>query len=244
MQLEGKTVLVTGGATRIGRGLCLACAQRGMRVLVHYRRSGAEAEALCHTISELGTVCHALSADLEEAEDCTALLERAARAGSPVDMLVNNAAMFEADSLRAFDPLVAARQWAVNAMAPLHLMRAFAARDPRPGRIVNLLDRRIVGHDTRHVSYLLAKKALMELTALAALEWAPHITVNAVAPGAILPPPGRTGMPAGHTLLKKPCRVEDVASAVLFLAASDVVTGQVIYVDAGQHLLGDAADPA
>ena len=243
MQLEGKTVLVTGGATRIGRALCEACARCGMRVVVHYLRSGTEAGALCDELRARGTECHAVSANLEEAEACHDLLDRAARAGFPADMLINNAALFEADSLRVFDARAAARQWAVNAMAPLHLMRAFAARDPRPGRIINLLDRRIAGHDTRHVSYLLAKKALAELTALAALEWAPHITVNAVAPGAILPPPGRTGMPAGRALLEQPCGVEDVATAVLFLAQSDVMTGQVLYVDAGQHLLGDAADP-
>ncbi|HNX52612.1 MAG TPA: SDR family oxidoreductase, partial [Pontiellaceae bacterium] len=110
------------------------------------------------------------------------------------------------------------------------------------GKIINLLDRRVTSHDTTCIPYMLSKKGLEELTKLAALDLAPGITVNAVAPGAILPPPKDSNNPAweyaGTIPLGKRPTPADIADAVLYLLKSDHITGQTIFVDGGQNLLG------
>ena len=127
-----------------------------------------------------------------------------------------------------------------NLFAPMLLTRAFARQSKR-GKIINLLDRRIAGHETDCVPYLLTKKALAELTQLAAREFAPRFTVNGVAPGAVLPPPGKGTEYlrdlAGPVPLQKQITPADVAAAVLALLQADAVTGQIYFVDGGQHLL-------
>jgi NAD(P)-dependent dehydrogenase (short-subunit alcohol dehydrogenase family) len=124
----------------------------------------------------------------------------------------------------------------------MRLARAFASR-VRKGKIVNLLDRRIASLDAASVPYALTKKALAELTRLAALELAPGITVNGIAPGPVLPPPGKGEKylrdHAGPVPLKRRITSEDIADAVMFLLKSDSITGQIVFVDGGQHLLGN-----
>jgi len=130
-------------------------------------------------------------------------------------------------------------EWEVNLLAPLLLMQAFARRVKR-GRIINLLDCRIASHQSDAVPYSLAKKSLADLTRLAALELAPGITVNGVAPGPVLTADtvGATRESAGPLPLKIRPSVQAVVKAVLFLLESDAITGQIIFVDSGQHLLG------
>jgi len=125
-------------------------------------------------------------------------------------------------------------------LAPLALTRRFAAQK-RPGKIINLLDRRITTHDTGYVPYMLSKKGLEELTKLAALELAPAITVNAIAPGAILPPPDHNRdtawKPCGTGPLDARPEPTEVAEAMLYLLKADCITGQILFIDGGQHLL-------
>ena len=161
------------------------------------------------------------------------------RAGH-LDVLVNNATVFEPETLEtaALDHLV--RSVKVNAWAPFVLTRAFARRSGQ-GRVVNLLDTRVSGLDLAHVGYILSKHLLAVLTRMTAVAFAPGLTVNAVAPGLILPPPGEdeaylTRL-ARDLPLKRHGGPEDVARAVLFLLESDFVTGQVVFVDGGRHLV-------
>ncbi|MFQ6099414.1 MAG: SDR family oxidoreductase, partial [Armatimonadota bacterium] len=134
---------------------------------------------------------------------------------------------------------------AVNAYAPLALSRAFASQRVT-GRIVNVLDARIRTYDWSHVAYILSKHMLAVLTRMTALDFAPDVTVNAVAPGLILPPPGEDEgylkRCAESLPLKRHGDTEDVADAVVFLARSNFITGQVIYVDGGHHLRSGCAD--
>jgi pteridine reductase len=157
-----------------------------------------------------------------------------------LDILINNAAVFHKDGLLATTEAKLLGEFWPNLFAPLLLMRAFA-RHSGGGKIINLLDRRIAGHDTECVSYVLAKKALAELTALAALELAPRFTVNGVAPGAVLPPPGKGADylhdQAGPVPLQRIITPQAVAQAVLTLLGNDAITGQILFVDGGQHLL-------
>jgi len=232
MNLKRKRALVTGGAVRIGRAITEALLAEGADVIVHFRTSEAEAKALSPKT---------IKADLSDPAQCETLLERASQQFGPIDILVNNAAVFHQTKLADATHDVVMDELQINLLAPLALIRGFA-RQTQTGRIINLLDRRITSHDTTCIPYMLSKKGLEELTKLAALDLAPGITVNAIAPGAILPPPKDSDNPAweyaGTIPLGKRPTPADVAGAVLYLLKSDHITGQTIFVDGGQNLLG------
>jgi len=229
MVLKGKRALVTGGAVRIGRAITEALQAAGVEVVVHYRSSKAEAEALSP---------FTVQADLQSLEDCSRIIEEAGK----LDILINNASVFTKDSLADSTPDRVRREFQINLFAPMELTRAFAVQAGR-GAIINLLDRRIACNDTTCVPYSITKKGLEELTKLAALEYAPNIRVNAVAPGAILPPSESSAESArelaGNLPLDNLPTPENIAEATLFLLQADLITGQVIYIDGGQHLLGN-----
>jgi NAD(P)-dependent dehydrogenase (short-subunit alcohol dehydrogenase family) len=229
MILAGKRALVTGGAVRIGKAITQALQAEGAEVVVQYRNSRAEAEALSDF-----SVC----ADLSSPADCRELIGLA----GDIDILINNASLFTKDSLAESTPERVQQEFQVNLFAPMELMRQFAVQT-RKGAVINLLDRRIRANDPSALSYSITKKGLEELTKLAALELAPGIRVNAVAPGPILPPPGDDGAHfaerAGHIPLNHFPTPGNIAEAVLFLVQAEYCTGQVIYVDGGQHLLGN-----
>ena len=261
MNLGSCTALVTGGAIRIGRAICEALADRGCGVIVHYQRSAGEAESLVHLLRDRGGRAFRMQGALESERGAAGLVDEAWSAAGGFNILVNNASVFNKDALPDVTEEKLIGDFRVNLLAPMVLTRAFAARvrragagedgGPIAGKIVNLLDRRIAGLDTQCIPYVLSKKALAEFTRLAALELAPSITVNGVAPGAILPPstrrPAGQGSSgtisdlAGPAPLRHACTPADVARAVVFLLEEDAITGQVLYVDAGQHLLGPAA---
>ncbi len=239
MDLKGQTALVTGGAVRIGAAICRALAAAGARVVIHCRRSVTEAARLREELEEAGGESFVVTADLDRGDEAAGLVARAVESAGPLDILVNNAAVFTKETLDAADAAALASTFQANLFAPLLLMRAFAGQGRR-GQIVNLLDRRIRGWDTSCAPYALSKKALAEATRLAALTWAPRLRVNAVAPGPVLPPPGEgpdhLRERAGFVPLGRPCAPAEVADAVLFLLRNDALTGQVIFVDGGQHL--------
>lgn len=229
MNLHGKRALVTGGAVRIGASITKTLQAEGVEVVVHYRNSKSEAEALSP---------FTVQSDLSSPDDYSRLLEQAGK----VDILINNASIFTKDSLESSTPERVQREFQVNLFAPLELCRTFAER-AEDGALVNLLDRRIRCNDTTCVPYSLSKKSLEELTKLAALAYAPRIRVNAVAPGPVLPPPGSSAASArelaGNIPLDALPGPDEIAEAVVYLLKADSVTGQVIFVDGGQHLLGN-----
>jgi NAD(P)-dependent dehydrogenase (short-subunit alcohol dehydrogenase family) len=236
------TALVTGATRRLGRSIALALAQEGANVVVHYRGSAADAEALCARIAALGGRAWPLHADFDDPSETATLVERALGLAGRLDVLVNNASVFGASTLAdlGFAGLVDSLR--VNAWAPFSLARDFARRVQK-GAIVNLLDTRLSGQDLSHVAYILAKHALAQLPRRAALEWAPHVRVNGVAPGAILPPPsgdaGYLDTLAATLPLQRHGDPRDIADAVLFLIRSEFITGEIIYVDGGRHLEPD-----
>ena len=240
--LAGQVALVTGAAQRLGRAIAEALGAEGVRVAVHYGSSASEAEEVVNALRGRGTNAWAVQADLAEAEAAEELVQRAADlAGAPVDILVNSASIFAPSRLLQFPAEELAANLQINALAPLQLSRALAAQG-RPGQIVNLLDCRIVEYDAEHAAYHLSKRMLFSLTRMLALELAPCIRVNAVAPGLILPPPGQDEaylQGLAHTVpLNRHGGPADIVRSVLFLLHSEFVTGQVIYVDGGRHMLG------
>jgi NAD(P)-dependent dehydrogenase (short-subunit alcohol dehydrogenase family) len=238
--LEGKVALVTGAAKRLGRAVAEAVAAHGAGVVIHYGRSRAEAAGLAEELKSAGGKAWTLSADLADGEQVERLVPRAVEQAGRLDMLVNSAAVFPADSLADARLETTIENLQVNAWAPFALTRAFA-RDARRGAVVNFLDTRVQGFDWNHVSYILSKHALLVLTRMTALEFAPDVRVNGVAPGLILPPPGQDESylaKHGKTVpLRRHGTVADVTEAVLYLLRSEFVTGQVLFVDGGRHLM-------
>jgi NAD(P)-dependent dehydrogenase (short-subunit alcohol dehydrogenase family) len=243
--LSGRTALVTGAARRLGRATALALAEAGANVVVHYGASATEAESLVAEIARLGRKAWALQADLSDATKVPQLFIRACEAAGSVDVLVNSASIFPESRLVNFSAEDLSKNVDVNAMAPLELGRELAARVGR-GDIVNFLDARIGDYDREHVAYHLSKRMLADLTRLMALEFAPGVRVNAVAPGLILPPAGEDDAYlkelASTNPLQRHGSAGDVTSAVLFLLGSPFITGQTIFIDGGRHLRGRVYD--
>ena len=231
MILKGKRALVTGGAVRIGRAIADALLAEDAEVIVHFQYSEKDAKALSPKT---------IQADLSDPAQCEMLMERASKQFGPIDILINNAAVFYRTKLADAVHDAVVKELQINLLAPLALIRGFA-RQTKTGKIINLLDRRITSHDTTCVPYMLSKKGLEELTKLAALDLAPGIAVNAVAPGAVLPPPEDSDNPArevaGTIPLEKRPAPADIADAVLYLLKSDVITGQTLFIDGGQNLI-------
>lgn len=238
---RGKVALVTGAARRLGRQIALALAGHGADLVIHYGSSSAEAQATCRDVIALGRRAWAIQADLDDGAQLAGLINRARTEAGPIHVLVNNASDFPVRSPEdlTFDNLM--RDVRVNAWAAFDLCRQFAAQsDLASGHIVNLLDTRIVGGDPVHSGYILAKQLLAAMTRMLAAELAPRIAVNAVAPGLVLPPPGKDEaylrQLAGSLPLKRHGSAGDVAEAVAYLASTSFVTGQVIFVDGGRHI--------
>lgn len=234
---------MTGAAKRLGRGIAFRLAALGCDIVVHHNESRAEAEQLCDELARRKVKAHALAADLGKAEERAKLVPWARKAaGKPLDFLVNNAAVFPQGKLAAMTQEGLHQALAVNAWAPFELTRAFAAQVPdrKAGAVVNLIDARVADYDWDHAAYHLSKRMLEDLTQLGAVEYAPRIRVNGVAPGPIK---GISGRPraeeaglAKHLPLRHLPEADDVADAVLYLLGAGSVTGQVVYVDSGRHL--------
>lgn len=241
--LSEQTALVTGGAQRIGRGIVLALANAGANVVVHYNHSQNAAEATAEDARARGVQAWTFAADLADGDQARLLLPGVSqRTRCPLDLLVNNASIFPADTVLDCTPESLCENLQVNAYAPLQLMRAFH-RQEREGAIVNLLDCRIHDYDREHAAYHLSKRTLFALTKQCALEFAPRVRVNAVSPGLILPPPGENDAYLERMKNTNPLcrygRVEDVAAAVLFLLTSPFVTGETLRIDGGRHMKGN-----
>jgi NAD(P)-dependent dehydrogenase (short-subunit alcohol dehydrogenase family) len=240
-KLKGKTALVTGGAKRIGRAVSLALAKDGVRVVLHYNTSEGEAESALALIRERGPEGLSVRADLKNPSEAEELLPRVTEQAGPVDILVNNASIFPENRITDFTMAELDENVRINALAPLLISRSFA-KQGRSGAIVNLLDTRITSYDAHHAAYHLSKRMLYEMTRMTAVEFAPAVRVNAVAPGVILPLPGKDDSYLEGLRRTNPLNrigtVEGVAEAVLFLLESDFITGQVVFVDGGRHLKG------
>lgn len=243
--------LITGAGQRLGRAVALELARAGWGVIVHYRRSASEAEAVAKEAHALGASAATVGADLEDAAERHALIKRAIEAaGAPLSALVNCAAMFEHDTIDTLSEELLQRQIALNAFTPAVLSREFAEALPEGARgvVVNFLDFKLANPYPDHFSYTLSKYALAGATELLARALAPRVRVNAVAPGYVLPAPGQgqgdfQRLHAGTPLEYGPTP-QDVAHAARFLIENPGVTGQTIYVDAGRRFRSYERDMA
>ncbi|NJR77172.1 SDR family oxidoreductase [Sphingomonas corticis] len=227
-------VLVTGGGKRLGAAIARAVAGAGHAVVIHYGRSRDEAEALAR---ELGGAT--VGGDLADTAALPALFARAAR-GDAIHGLVNSASLFEEDRPERIDPALATRLHAVNCVAPAVLAAALAGQGGE-GAVVNLLDQKLANPNPDYFSYSLSKYALAGATTMMAQAFAPRVRVNAVAPGLTLRSGDQSDAAfdrvARMNLLGRPVGAENVAAAVVYLLEARSVTGQTLYVDAGQRFL-------
>ncbi len=242
MELTNKVALVTGGGVRLGRAIALGLAEGGADVVITYNRSAGPAEQTCADIEALGCESLALQANFNEAPDMGRLVTEIVDHFGHLDVLVNSAAIFESGWWHDTTEANWDRHFAINLKAPFFLSQAFAqalGEDAR-GHIVNIADWRGVRPGTDHFAYTLTKSGLIAMTKSLALALAPRVQVNAIAPGLILPPPGRDTSyleeKAPSIPLQRPGSAEAIVKAVLYLVGSDFTTGDLMYVTGGEHL--------
>ncbi len=237
--IEGQTALVTGGAKRLGRSIALALAEAGVNISIHYRGSQAAAEATADDVRAKGVKAVVLQADLATPGTAVGLYESAVAEIGPIDILVNNASIFRQATLAQCSEEELHANIQLHANSPLQLSRCMSAAG-RQGVIINLLDTRIARHDSAYGAYCLSKRMLADQTTMLALDLAPNIRVNGVAPGPILPPAGSRDGLMDELAARVPLQItgtpDDISEAILFLVRSSFVSGQVIYVDGGSHL--------
>ncbi len=242
------TALVTGGAKRVGAAIALALADDGWDVAVHYGRSAADAERTVAAIVAKGRRAVALPADLADEAAIAALVGQATRALGTPSCLVNSASIFAADDAATLDYASLARHMAINVAAPIVLARTLATALPARGRgvVVNLLDQKLFNLNPDFLSYTLSKAALATATTLLAQALAPKLRVVGLAPGITLPSGDQTkaDFARAHrqTPLGRSSTPDDIAAAVRYLATADAVTGTVLVVDGGQHLIPTERD--
>lgn len=245
-----KTALITGAGRRIGRSIALALAHDGWQVGVHYRRSRQDAETLVRDIAEAGSRAAALPADLSNLNEVKALIPLCSEALGPPSCLINNASEFQPDTLAT----MTAQDWHthldVNLKAPVFLAQAMARAMPPEldGNVINIIDQRVWKPTPDFFSYTLSKAGLWAATRTLAQALAPRIRVNAIGPGPILQSVHQTeaefAQEVAGTLLRRGPTAEEIAAAVRFILGAPAMTGQMIALDAGQHLSWTAAAEA
>jgi pteridine reductase len=239
--LSTHTALITGSGKRIGRAFAEALARNGCSVVAHYGTSKADAKEVVEFARSQGVRAAGVQADLASAEDTVTAFRSAVDAIGDIDILINNASVFDPEKLLETDVELWDRSHAVNLRAPFLLAREFARhRDGRPGSIVNMLDWRALRPGADHFAYTIAKAGLAALTRSLAQALGPAIRVNGLALGAILPPSDGGGIPDAE-LKKVPAgrvgSVEDVVETLLFLVGGpEYITGEIIHVDGGRQL--------
>jgi NAD(P)-dependent dehydrogenase (short-subunit alcohol dehydrogenase family) len=238
--LKGKTVLVTGAAKRIGRVLALALAERGADVAITYLSSQAEAEETVHALAAYDVDALAIRCDLRNPEDIEQTVSAVINDLGRIDLLVNNAGIFESEALED----ISVEQWdamfTTNTRAPFLMAKAAhphlcAAK----GRILNIGSLGGLHPWATHAHYCTSKAALHMLSKTMAKAWAPEISVNCIAPGMIVQ--GEVDEAYEHFARKTPMQrngtADDVAAAAIFFAtAPHFITGQLLAVDGGLGL--------
>jgi len=251
MKLQSRVALVTGAAHRVGKAIALALAQKGANIVLHYGSSVAAARQTADEIAALGVEVFLCQANLSDPDQIAALFDAVQECFGRLDVLVNSASSFER---RPFDDITAEdwdRVMAINLRAPFlcsqhaaRLMRIDPPTSREAGLIVNIADHIGISPRLGFTQHSVSKAALIHLTKVAALELAPTIRVNAVVPGPVMAPVGMD--PQGkeweriwkRVPLNRPGDPADVGRAVVFLAASDYMTGALIPVDGGEGIIG------
>ena len=244
-----KTILVTGGAKRVGRMLVERLSAAGHAVVIHANSNAAEAEELAADLRDANPLVWSIAADLSDHAAACALVGQASQlAGVPLSGLINNASVFDYDTPGAMKVSVFDHAMAVNLRAPALLSEAFARQaDPRRDScIINMLDMKLWNFNPDFYSYTMSKAGLLAATEMMARAFAPVVRVNAIAPGLLLPSYDQTKAEfetaALRNLMNKPIDLDNLLSAAEFLLVNTSLTGQTIHVDNGARLTSRPRD--
>jgi len=237
-----KNILITGGATRIGKEIALHFSKKGWNIAIHYFKSSSKAKSLKKIIDKNDVKVILIKADLKKTKQVEKIISIAKKKLGTIDCLINNAALFEMDDILDFTT----KRWNdhlnINLLAPAILIKQFAKQAPNKNisNIINIIDQRVFKLTPIFMSYTLSKSALYTLTKTMAMRLGPNIKVNGIAPGPTIKSKRQStehfNNQAKSTLLKKSVSPEDICDTVEFLINNNSITGQVIAVDSGQNL--------
>jgi NAD(P)-dependent dehydrogenase (short-subunit alcohol dehydrogenase family) len=243
-----KTALVTGAGKRLGRAIALDLAADGWNVVIHYNNSEDEADSAAQAVRAFGMEAATVRCDLSKEADTRTLIDRAAAELGPLTALVNSASLFEDDAWNT----VTRKSWddhlEINLRAPFVLAQGFARQLPGgvTGNIVNVIDQRVLKPTPQFLSYSLSKAGLYWLTTTLAQALAPRIRVNAVGPGPTIRNARQSeadfARQQGTTILGHGAAPADICAAIRYLLTAGAVTGQMLAVDGGQHLIWQTPD--
>lgn len=232
--------LVTGSADRIGKGIALDLAKQGHNLLLHYRSSASKTEQVKQEAESYGIKSETVQFDFMQNNDYDQMFAEYKKRGIIIDILVNSASDFRPSGFDDLGSELLNRELKINFENAYLLTKAFA-RVFDKGVIVNFLDTKVEKNYTNHLDYLLSKKLLKSFTKLSAVELAPNFRVNAIAPGLILPPKDKDENYlmnlAKDIPLKTIGSLEEILKAFRFILDSYFVTGQILYIDGGDHLI-------
>lgn len=236
-----KTALITGASKRIGKAITAFLAEQGWNVIIHFNRSKDEAELLAKELSEKYPSQNfgILYADLSLPGEAERIVTQGIQLSGQIRLLVNNASVFTPGDIKNTSAELFKEQFDINFKVPFFLMRDFANRCGE-GNIINLLDTRVTSNASDYAAYSLSKKSLWELTKMAALEFAPKIRVNAIAPGAILSPQNKDKTYLTELENKTPMQttggINTVLHCINFILKNENLTGQLLFADGGANL--------
>jgi pteridine reductase len=242
MNLHGKVALVTGGARRVGAAISTALAHAGANVVINYRSSAQEAEALRAELGQAGVRATTFQADVSKPAEIHALITHVAAEFGRLDIVINNASLFESAPIMQITEAMWDRVLDTNLKGPFFLAQAAAplVRDSGGGSIINIVDLSAFQPWPSYAHHSVSKAALMHLTKILARALGPEIRVNAVAPGTVLPPEDYDGTGSDGTsdrrVVARKGTPADVTRAIEYLLESNFVTGQVVIVDGGRML--------
>lgn len=233
------TALVTGGAIRLGKAFALSLARAGYNIALHYHSSVDAAIETQQEIQALGVACDRFPFDLLAEPDMAVLIDAAIARFPDLNVLVNSASTYAAAPLMETSPAMFETQFKANFQAPYFLTQAFAKLGSG-GCVVNIIDNKVAFNQFQYSAYLLSKKALAEFTKLAAVELAPAVRTNGIAPGVTLPADTRTsdyinwriqGIP-----VKRQGTTDNLCQALHYILENEFVNGQILMVDGGESL--------
>lgn len=230
---------MTAGSRRLGKAIVLKLAELGYDIALHFNESHNDAEMTAREVHRLGRNCELFRRNFRFFDEVLTLIPEVSGRMDPPTLLINNASVFSPNAIRDSKPEDFDADFAVHVKAPYFLIRDFA-NHCRHGVVINIVDTAVVRSSTGYTSYLLSKKALFELTKIAANQLGPDIRVNAIAPGIILPAVGwdknKSDRLAVENPLKRASGPADVLAALEYLLKAEQVTGDCLFVDSGNHV--------
>lgn len=245
-QIDRKTVLITGAARRIGRCMALDLASSGWHVAIHFNRSHAEAAELADDITGKGGRAVTVQGDLSRFGTPEAIVTQASEKLGGLTCLINNASVFDPDEVGNLTEDSWSQHLDTNLRAPVFLSQAFAAQCNGSGNIINVIDQRVWKLNPKFFSYTASKSALWTVTRTLAQALAPNIRVNAIGPGPALPnirmDEEDFARQKRATLLRRGTSPQEISDAARFILSAPAMTGQMIVLDGGQHLVWQTPD--